>query len=306
MGLDAGLLDLVGAVLSFENVVGSGPLFLGVPDFGIDMVDDVVLCVVDVDSVRFIVNDRRAVLHGRFGIEHGGEHFILDLDQLEGFVRDFGRFRRDDGHPIPHVAHFVVERDLIVRRGIGVALAAGCVNDARHILVCQHGLDAGQRLSFARVNTDNAGVGVWAGQHSCMQHATHLEVVGIDGFARRQLDGVDLRFRLADGAMLDQFLGGDDDSRGGLRLHAAAAAPITPDRFIGFVRRFERPCPTKQIGRGGNGTLQGPVGGYALTTHDGSRAQDRLHRLDVARFAVEHTRQCRADLRFSRVRVALK
>jgi hypothetical protein len=157
--------------------------------------------------VRLVVDHRRAGLHGGDGVEDRRQHFVFHLDQVERGLGDLGRFGGDDGDAVAHVAHLVVERNLVPRVRVRPRLPARGVDDARDVLVGEHGMDARQRPRLAGVDARDAGVGVGAGEQRRVQHAGHVHVVGKDRLALDQLDRIHLHLRAA------HHVGG------GLRVH---------------------------------------------------------------------------------------
>jgi hypothetical protein len=69
----------------------------------------------DAVSVRLVVDDRCAVAHCGFGVEHVGQDLVLHLDQTQGLLRQFRRLGGHHRHPVAHVAHLVIQHDLVVR-----------------------------------------------------------------------------------------------------------------------------------------------------------------------------------------------
>ena len=63
------MLLLGRAIFTFENMLSGSKDSLNITYFSLYAVDDVVLGVVDVSRIRFVVNHRRAVLHGFFWID---------------------------------------------------------------------------------------------------------------------------------------------------------------------------------------------------------------------------------------------
>ncbi len=137
-------------------------------------------------------------LMASFSSKTAGKTSYSTLISLSACFGNFHRVGGDGGHAIAHVAHFVVEADLIVGRRIGVALSAGGVFDALDVFVMDDGVHAGQRDGFAVVDVQDAGVGVGAGEQLGVQHAAHVDVIDEGGVAFGQFDGVDFGFWFAD------------------------------------------------------------------------------------------------------------
>ena len=232
------------------------------------------------------------------GSKTGGQHFILDFDQVERGPGDVGRLGGDDGHAVAHVAHLVVERDLIPRMRVGPGLAARSVDDARDILVGQHGMHAGQRPRPAGVDARDAGMGMRAGQQGRVQHAGQIDVIGKNRLALDQLDRIHLHLRPADhvGGPLGVHRGEDDEGNLGLRQHVVARLWQFRLRRAahGVEEALQRDAARRVDGR------------HALAAQHGRHAQHRLHGFDVARAATEHAAQYLAHLRFGRVRLGVE
>ncbi len=292
MRLDRRLLHLMDAVGALEDVGGFRQPLFHIADGGVNLDGDVALDIGDADCVRFVVNDRRARLHCFQRIEDRRQHLVIDLDQLERLFGNLRRLGGDDGHAVAHMPHLAVERNLIPRMRVGPRLPTRRVDDARHIFVSEHGMNARQRARLRRVDAGDAGVGVRAGEHRRVQHAGQVDVIGKGGFALDQLDRVDFDLRLAHhigGALrIDSREGEKGDF--GLGEHVAAGARYL--RLVGAAdgveEAFERNPARRLDGRDG------------LPAQHRRRTLHRLHRLDVARAAAEHAAQRVANLGVTR------
>src|SRR5690606_25884775 len=82
MRLNADLLHLMYAVLTLKDMIGFGPLRLGVANACLDMVDDVALAVINPFDVGIIVDHRRSGLHRLYRIENRWKHLVVNLNEL--------------------------------------------------------------------------------------------------------------------------------------------------------------------------------------------------------------------------------
>ena len=168
--LDRRLLHLLHRVLALEDMGGLGQCGLHVAVIDMQVVDEVALRIVNFDGVRLIMHFRRAGLHGCHRVKHGGQHLVLDLDQLQRLLQDLGRLGGDDGDAVADMAHLVVQADLVVGRRVGIALPARGIDHARHIHVGEHGMHAGQGACLGGIDTLDAGVGMGAGEQAAVKH----------------------------------------------------------------------------------------------------------------------------------------
>ena len=72
------------------------------------------------------------------------QRLVVDLDQVDGLLRDLGRERGHRGHEVALVAHDVLAEQVAV-------LDEVAVEDVGDVLVGDHGEHAGQRLGLGRV-----------------------------------------------------------------------------------------------------------------------------------------------------------
>ena len=111
-------------------------------------------------------------LHRLFGVEDGGQHLILDLDQIQ---RLLGMSQLETAAtaatPSPRKRTLSAEDVLVVDQRAGAWLGLAGVRHVRHIETREDGRDARQALGPAGVDADDAGVGVRAAHHGRMQHA---------------------------------------------------------------------------------------------------------------------------------------
>ena len=124
-----------------------------------------------------------AGLQRLLGIEDELEDFVIDRDQMQGFLGKVtigGGDRRDR---LPDVPHRIVEGVAALLRDlfhlVVVLHAAGNrarAPDDHAVLVREHRLDAGQRLGFRDVDRSDARMRMRAAKNARVQHARQLDV----------------------------------------------------------------------------------------------------------------------------------
>ena len=300
VGFDAGLLHLMHPVFALVDEVGLGQRGLDVVVLHVEFDGDVAGRVVNLHRVGLVVDDGRAVGHCLFRAEDCGQNLVLDANQFQRLLDQFRRLRGDNRHPVAHVAHFVVQADLIVGGRLGIALAAAGVDDPRHVQVGEDRVDAGQLLRRAFVDAEDAGVGVGAGKQAAVEYPRHLHVVGKDGPPLHQLHSVHLRLRFVDHLRLGRRNSDGKGAGAGLGLHAVIArTAVGPVRGKPAIGRG----PLEAAGRVPHVDFQRVE---TLPPHLRGGAQDSLHRLCVARAAAEDAGNRLPHLPFGRVRVVVQ
>ena len=211
MRLDVRLLNFRNGVFRFKNLVGLGKSFFHVSDVNADLRGKILLWIGirEVDVLRLVVDADRTP-EGLPRVEKRLQHFVLDLDQAEGFFRDLGRFRRDERDAVAHEADFVVERERVQRPRDRVGLTRGGVDDARDVLPRQNSGDPLHVTRAAGVYPLDAGVRVRRMQDFSVEQSALLEVRREGGLALREFDRVHFDLRLADG-LVDVCFGGEDN-----------------------------------------------------------------------------------------------
>ncbi len=200
--LDGGVLLARRAVLALHDEVGLLEALLDVAQLAVDVAGEVARGVLDARRVGLVVDHRRAPVHRVLHVEHGRQHLVLHLDAPQRLLGDGPRVGRDGGHAVADVPDLGVEQVGVVGRRLGKRLAGRGVRDARHVLVGQHRVHAGQRLGAAGVDPRDARMGMRARQDLADQHARQLDVVGEGGLAGDELVAVHLPDAPADDALL--------------------------------------------------------------------------------------------------------
>ncbi|MNK95796.1 hypothetical protein D3C87_1160520 [compost metagenome] len=130
----------------------------------------------EVAAGRAVVDQRGA---GRGGIvhgEHGGQWLVFDLDQLHGARGDLLADGGHGGHAFAPVAHLVVEDVLVAGDRGGARVRRARVQHARHVLMGEHGLHAGQRQCGRGVDAADACMGHIAALHLGVEQAGERHV----------------------------------------------------------------------------------------------------------------------------------
>ena len=111
MGLQIGLMNVLGRKSIFENVIGIAKSLLDIPEsplvMRIDIVDGRAVIRQPLVVLQPLVQLRRAFGDRHQRIENGGQLFILDFDQLRRFFRDVAVLGRHDGHFLADEAHAI-------------------------------------------------------------------------------------------------------------------------------------------------------------------------------------------------------
>ncbi len=135
---------------------------------------------------------QRRHLEGARHVVDRGQRLVLDGDRAHGIARLLQRLGGDDRHGLAVVAHAVAREHGLVGELQAVGLRAG------HVVVREHGVDAGQLQRRADVDRDDARVGVRAAQRRAVQHAGDVEVARVRELAGDLRDAVDALDGLAD------------------------------------------------------------------------------------------------------------
>ena len=129
------------------------------------------------------MNQRRIFAHRQFGIEHGGERLVFDLDQLQrilGDVHGIGDYR---GHPFTGIARHAGRQRPPDHIGKLECLMKRC-RMRRQFLTGDNGVDTFQCKGLARINGNDAGPGIGARRHGHMFCSPWFHVLDIIAGAR--------------------------------------------------------------------------------------------------------------------------
>ena len=109
-----------------------------------------------------------ALGHGILRVEHGGQHFVLHVDEGQCLLGVVGAGRGYRRHGVPLVEHLLPRHQ--VEHGEGPREWAG----VREIRRCDHRLHAGVRLDATRVDAQDAREGMRAAQERDGEHTGAL------------------------------------------------------------------------------------------------------------------------------------
>ena len=171
----------------FEDFVGFGEGFLDVAEFECD-------AFVNVAFFAVIVDARFGSGEGFFGIGDGGQDFVVDIDEVEGFEGGQLFAGDDGGDGIADVADVIDAEGLLV-----LADGKNSVFDGQ-IFSGEDQIDAGMGEGAGSVDLSNAGVRVRGAQEFAVGHAREKNVVGKAGLAGDFGAGVHAAARNADDA----------------------------------------------------------------------------------------------------------
>ena len=136
-----------------------------------------------------VVQDGRARLQRRHGIEHCRQDLVLDLQRpAAGLGRAFGlgdhhgnALACEAGDVVQHVGVVGIDEMILVQRG--------AVEPARHVLPGVGGNDARDRQRLLPVDALDAGMGVRRAQHLHVQEPVDGDVHRVAGLARQDRFG---------------------------------------------------------------------------------------------------------------------
>ena len=252
-------------------------------------------CVVNAHGIRFVMNLGRALLPRSQRVEDSRQDLVIYHNQRQCTLGDLQRFGRDDRHPIAHMAHLAVERRLIVRVRLRVALPTAGVQHARYIVVGQHRVDAFQRARGRGVNRTDAGMGVGTGEQRAVQHTGQRHVIGEDRAPLGQLDRIHFGLCLVDDS---RFRLGNHHSR-----QVGAGQGIRGPAIQRIVRKFGYVIGRRLAFRGRQAAARRNRRHLhrrdRFPAQNRRRAQHRLHRARIAGATAEHARNGCAHLFFT-------
>ena len=149
--------DFVGDEASFGDLVGVGETLVRVAE-------DVVIVLLQI--VRLVVVDEVALrFHGVFGIEGGGKHSILDIDEFEGALGGVLVYSGDAGNVVSDIAYLVSRHGVLVVTDGKDAVGIGSV------FAGNDGDDSIELLSAGGVDALDDGVRIGRVQDLANQHA---------------------------------------------------------------------------------------------------------------------------------------
>ena len=275
VGLDRCLLDLMDAHRLLEHAVGGREAVCDVSGLCFDVMNEVVGGVVRPFHVRLVVDDRCTIEDRLVLIEYRGEHFVRDVDQIDGGERDLLRVGGDGGNAVTDETDAVVEADLVVGERVRVALSARRVSNAGHVAVMDDGMHTRQFESSRVVDRDDPGIGVRAVEDLGDECAGQIDVVGERRIALDELDGIDLGLRFPDDAGLRDVAARHHTRSDGREIRPGCLWAVTVRQRVkeDHIDAFRR-----------------------LAAQHGSGAQHGVHRAEIAGLAVENPGEGVSDL----------
>ena len=113
---------------------------------------------------------------GLLYVVDAGQFFVLDVNEEEGLLGDFGGVGGDGGDFLADESDCVAGEDGEVADGAAYHLG-------RDVVAGEDGMDAGESAGLAGVDTEDAGVGERAAQAAADQHVGGVEVGDVLGLA---------------------------------------------------------------------------------------------------------------------------
>ena len=133
------------------------------------------------DTFEVLMEDRRIRADRRRRRVDNRQCLVIDVDQVEGVLRDFGRFGDHDRDRFADIAHLVARNH---RSVVEIEPPGGFCHDLRQVGPGQDGDDTVERQGGRCVDPGDAGMGQRTAQDSPMGHAVNRDIADIDGPAR--------------------------------------------------------------------------------------------------------------------------
>ena len=143
--------------------------------------------------LELLIELRSAIGHCRVTVVNRRQHFVIDFDQLDGFVGDRLRVCRDECDGVADVADMLVQKRLL-RRPTEHRVQV----DVVEVLVSEDSADTGKRLSLVHADILDDRMGIRALLDATVDHAGHAVVVGEDRASGDDVLGVLARAVLSD------------------------------------------------------------------------------------------------------------
>ncbi len=123
------------------------------------------------------VHERRVGRQRGLEVVDDRQLLVLDLDQVDGLLRDLGRERRDGRDGVALVAHVLLAEEVAILHEVAV-------EDVGHVGVGRDGEHAGERLRLGRVEPRDAAVRHAGELELRVQHAREVQVGRVAAGAR--------------------------------------------------------------------------------------------------------------------------
>ncbi len=178
-------------------------------------------------GLEHVVNDRRTRLRGAHLVEDRFEFVVVDRHEIGARIRDVRVAREHHRHRFADVMHFAEREDGLIVEGRTVIRIG---NQREDVFTRDHGVHAGQRARFRRVDRDDARVRHRAAHDLAVQHPGQHEMMDVLDRAGDLGDAFETLDRARDFAQ-----------RGADRLHQRSS--------VAFARSSARRTCTRTISR---------------------------------------------------------
>ena len=185
--LDVPLVHCLGGELPFHDDIGLPEPLLQVAPLKLNVAGDVTLSSILAGAGPFnpepggqvLMQQGRIGLHGLADVQDRRQHFVVDLDQVEGCFSHVGIEGATAAIAWPMYSTFWLARMLsaIIRAlPLGLGKIDDPVLDDGEVFEGAHRIHAGQGLGLAGVNGMDAGMGMGAAQDFAVQHAGQVDI----------------------------------------------------------------------------------------------------------------------------------
>jgi hypothetical protein len=137
-------------------------------------------------QVARFVELRGVLFHGTQGIVYGFQLLVINPDQLQRFFELRARFGRDQRHGVAEVMGDIAHGD----QHVPILFQMPYLFFRGDIRRGEHGVHAGKGARFFRMDGQYARAGIRASLGRAEQHAFHIDIVGVNGGAKRFFGGV--------------------------------------------------------------------------------------------------------------------
>ena len=160
VGFQMDMLDARGGIGPFMDGIGGLETFGDAADLAVDV--DIYIALL---GAAILVEERRARLHRRLGVEDRRQNLIRYVQQSAGGLRGSLGLGYDRSDSLADEAHHVVENVGIVRIDEMIGVKCRTVEPARHVLPGED-LDHARHCHGCRAfNTEDAGMGMGRAQN---------------------------------------------------------------------------------------------------------------------------------------------
>ncbi len=129
------------------------------------------------------MDEGRIFFNGSYRVKRRLQHIILDLDEIDCLTGCEGCIGSHGGHGLAEMADHPA--------GQYVFIYKVKAHPVLELIAREHGIDAGKLFRCRRIYGDDAGTGMRAPLHFCMQHSRHGQITGIKGRAGELFDRIE-------------------------------------------------------------------------------------------------------------------